>query len=183
MSETLVQPAAAPAILEQTPEFVLPADGAAVDAAYATFEWTAAVTASGYRFQVSEGPDFQNLVVDASVGDTTSLTLFETFRPDGIIRFARVQVLNVDGGGAFSKAVRFRPLSDVEVERERASQRSRLRKVEAVRAPVLRIDSGDAKMQVELPPFRTGTTSAGLAAVFTGVILLSLVMLLAIMLL
>ncbi len=90
------------------PSLVSPADNAANIPAPPTLVWNSALTATGYRLQVSSNSSFTALVVDDStITDTTKqvggLTSQSTY-------YWRVRTLSVAGGSAFSASRSFSTL-------------------------------------------------------------------------
>lgn len=161
-----------------SPAIVVPSEGASVDAAYATFEWEPVPGADNYSFQASEDADFTEVIVDASVGDATSLTLFEAFPPDGRERYARVEALDGVFRVSMSDVRAFRPVTDTELESERMPKKPAVRRApvtrmkQATEAAPAGIESEETSMDAE-EPWRTGTTSIGLV---WGVIVLMVAM-------
>ena len=87
------------------PSLVLPADNATNLPAPPTLVWNSALTATGYRLQISSNSSFTALVVDDStITDTTKqvngLTSQSTY-------YWRVRTLSVAGGSAFSASRSF----------------------------------------------------------------------------
>ena len=90
------------------PSLVLPADNAANIPAPPTLVWNSALTATGYRLQVSSNSSFTALVVDDSTITDTSKQV------NGLMSqstyYWRVRTLSVAGGSAFSTSRSFSTL-------------------------------------------------------------------------
>lgn len=154
--ERAVDPSQQAAIIE-------PREGDPVDANYATFSWLPVPSADGYVFQVARDETFTDFVVDVAVGDATSLTLFETFRPDGNPRYARVAATIGASELPYSEVVMFRPLDDVQYDKSTSRPARRVAPV-AQRPTPPRVDSPSSAEEPSIVvPYRTATTSSGLA--------------------
>lgn len=160
---------------------VVPGNGAAVDAAYATFEWQPVDHADGYRFEVAEDVAFTRIVVDAAVGAATSLTLFEAFPADGRQRFARVKALDGARTTVTSATIGFRPVTDAQLEHERMPAKPVARRAPVTLAPapphVKRAVDTDAVIE----PWREARTTRMDVIASMGLILLMIAIFAAIM--
>lgn len=148
---------------------VKPVDGASVDAAYATFEWKRVEGADGYRFELAEDETFAHVTVDASVGETTSLTLFESVPADGRLRYARVKALESGRTIAVSATTTFRPVNSTDIHQELRPNAI------AARSTSTSFQGEPPVVDVHTAPWRTASTSAVDVAVIMGVMILTLV--------
>ncbi len=161
-------------VTEVTPQvsaphlIVKPENGASVNAAYATFEWKQLKGADGYRFELAEDATFSNITVDASVGETTSLTLFESIPADGRLRYARVKALENGQTIAISATTTFRPVSGAAVE-----EVNRPTSLDSQWGSTP-FKSEPALPDVETAPWKSSMTSVTEVSIIMGVMILTL---------
>jgi hypothetical protein len=73
-----------------SPSLLAPSDAMSVDGSEVTFVWTSVEGSETYRLQVAATARFQDLVVDADVGDETAVTVGNQLPTDGETFFWRV---------------------------------------------------------------------------------------------
>ncbi len=105
--------------VDAPPVPIRPIAGDRVEANGATLTWEGVPEAAGYRVQVAPTDAFDEPLVDLTVDQTTTLTLFEELPDEQNRLFWRVQVLFPGATeGAWSDIVRFETTSDLDEDFE-----------------------------------------------------------------
>lgn len=133
------------------PAPVAPLDGAPADGSAAFFQWEGVPGATTYAVQVADDTRFQNLRFDASVGDTTSLTLYSALPENGATFYWRLRAGDRAGWSPWSVPCAFTAATTDAVARYEAVRDAEAR-TEAEPAPPDEAAGGIA-------PYLTGTTS------------------------
>lgn len=94
--------------VEAPPVPIRPIAGDTVDAEGVTLTWEGVPEASGYRVQVASSDSFEDPIVDLTVDQTTTLTLFDELPGEQDRLYWRVQVLFANAAaGSWSDIVQF----------------------------------------------------------------------------
>ena len=102
-------------LVDAPPVPIRPVRGDAVDTEAASLIWEGVPEASGYRVQVASAPDFKEPLIDLTLDQTTTLTLFDELPPERQSLYWRVRTLFPnDTEGPWSEVNRFGTDPDVE---------------------------------------------------------------------
>lgn len=139
---------------------------ARLDGTAAPLAWQPLPEAQEYHVQVASTPRFDALLFDETVGDSTSVTLYELLPADGTRLHWRVRARTPQGWTPFSPSAVVVAVNDEEAE---AWQREHAER-QATREDAAREDQLPPAAVTTLP-YRTETTSATQAALFLVLIL------------
>jgi hypothetical protein len=154
-------------------KLIAPTAEAEADASAATFTWAAPVFAEVYRLQIARDEAFVDLVFDADIPKTNSITLFDTLRPRDEAYFWRIRP-RVGADSGWSATARFRAVSEPRAAVAPASSVTARQAMPPLRATVRPAAPSSAE---PAPPYLTETTPAGLSA---AVVLIAIGMLIGI---
>jgi hypothetical protein len=163
------------------PSIVEPRPDAPVDANYATFSWDSVPFVDGYILEIARDAEFTEIIVDVAVGDATTLTLFETFLPDGNPRYARVSAVSAAAESAYSEVIAFVPVTDAEFDR--ASTQPKQRPLVKARPAQAKPQAVPVSAEAVMPPWMNAHTSTAWAVTFVGAVMAGFAMLILIALL
>ncbi|MFB6248991.1 MAG: DNA-binding protein [Salinibacter sp.] len=162
--------AAAQFLVDAPPVPIRPVQGDAVDAEAATFTWEGVPEASGYRVQVSPSPAFDASIVDLTLDQTTTLTLFGELPQQTEVLHWRVRALFPnDTEGPWSEIGTFGTDPDVESAMPVVAEPQADDGPEAPGEPAPSAD----RSAVAAGPARTARTSSTAALVAIGVLVVS----------
>jgi len=156
------------------PQPVAPVDGQIVHADAVPFKWEGSAGSAPYVFQISEDPEFDEVIATITAGDATALTLYDTLRVDDVAdRYWRVR----SEKGAWSAPGHFRAASTDHVQGLIAERDERAR--EASREAFERHLAQEERVPVAVP--EDSGVSDRMTAVVLGVIVISFLVLLVIL--
>jgi len=102
-------------LVDAPPVPIRPVRGDAVDTEAATLTWEGVPEAGGYRVQVASAPDFAEALIDLTLDQTTTLTLFDELPSERQSLYWRVRALFPnDTEGPWSEINRFGTDPDIE---------------------------------------------------------------------
>ena len=161
---------AASFLVDAPPVPIRPIQGDAVDAEAVTFTWEGVPEASGYHVQVGVSPDDDDPIVDLTLDQTTTLTLFEELpqRADGLYWRVRGLFPN-DTAGPWSDTGEFGTDPDVEPDVAAVAERQADDPPEARDEPASSVE----RSAVASGPARTARTSGAAALIAIGLLVVS----------
>lgn len=139
------------ASIPEVPTPLSPVGGDVVDGSYVEFLWTGVAGATDYWLQVASDSRFEDLWFDASVGDTTSLTLYDHLPERGEPVYWRIRSRSSKGWQPWCEALQVTALGDQEVSVADQTQ-----------------DGGDATRQPERSPYAPRVIAPSLGALVEG---------------
>lgn len=104
------------------PDLVAPADAVVAHGRNVTFAWEVSSGADRYRLQIAETARFDDLVVDANVGNETAVTVGNQLPTDGETFFWRVRAGSEEGWSAPSSVESFIASTEEEAEHDLLSE-------------------------------------------------------------
>ena len=110
-----------PQLDTSVPQLATPLDGELTDGMATTFEWEQADEAQGYYLQIAEDVGFSDIVLEAAIGDTNTLTIYDALPLDGPEMSWRVGALG-DTDTRWSSSSTFSAVSNL-AERVRQTAR------------------------------------------------------------
>jgi hypothetical protein len=153
-------------LVDAPPVTIYPIENDTVDAAAPSFTWEAVPEASGYRLQVARNESFDDPIVNLTVDQTTSLTLFDVLPEEQAALHWRICALFPnDTEGPWSGTVRFAADPEAEADTDLAAE-----------GEVARAESESPSMErspVAAGPARHSHTSSAMALAFIGILLVS----------
>lgn len=163
------------------PEPSTPIDDALVDGAAVTLLWHPVPGASAYGVQAADDAAFQHLRLDTSVGESLSVTVYETFPTNGARFFWRVRGLADGAEGPYSEPASFRAVTDEEVEVQRAEDAAQV--AQSIRRQTTAQAKSSAEVAEDAAPHLTSMTTAAEAAAFIFMLLATTALLIILLLL
>lgn len=153
----------------QAPRLISPKSDAPVDAQAPTFEWDGG---DGSRFviQISKDREFDEVVANVPTGSSTSISLFDLFRPDGNQYFWRV----TSDTGHSSEIQSFVAAPYEVVSQAQEAEAARATKKVMAAAGVSTASTVEVLDEL---PFRVGTTSRTEASIVMFIMAVSFILL------
>lgn len=146
--------------VDAPPVPIRPITGDAVEVDGVTLTWEGVPEAAGYRVQVAPSEAFDEPVVDLTLDQTTTLTLFDALPADQERFYWRVQVLFAGAtAGAWSESVQFEATPDAGDDFEPEGGDDAASSIE--------------RSAVAAGPAREAHTSSAMAVTFIGVLIIS----------
>lgn len=160
---------AAQFLVDAPPVPIRPIQGDAVDAEAATLTWEGVPEASGYRVQIGASPDVGDPIVDLTLDQTTTLTLFEELPQQRDALYWRARALFPNGTeGPWSETVKFGTDPDVEPDVPVVAEQPE----DAPEAPDEPASSVE-RSAVAAGPAQTARTSSTMAIAAIGLLVVS----------
>ncbi|PEN13584.1 hypothetical protein CRI94_09765 [Longibacter salinarum] len=103
------------------PEPETPVAGTEVNAHTSEFTWTAVSDATEYELQIAPTADFAEPFFDSSVGDTTTISVYDAIPENGSTCYWRVRAITDAGAGDWSGVANFVAARDTVVEQRTES--------------------------------------------------------------
>ncbi len=154
-------------LVDAPPVPIYPIHGDVVDTDAPAFTWEAVPEASGYRVQVASDEGFDDIIIDLTVDQTTSLTLFGRLPDEAVSRHWRVCALFPnDTEGPWSESVQFETDPEAAADTDFASEGD-VAGTEEDESPSVE------RSPVAAGPARTSQTSGAMALAFIAVLLVS----------
>jgi len=140
------------------PQPTHPTDGAPVDGRSATFEWASLTGADGYEVQVAPTRNFEQIVANVPVRNTTMLTIYAMLPEDGSTFYWRVRGIRQNGSLTdWSDPATFDAATDEDVLDFEAEQ-ERLAEAEAEQRVIERAETAAARAEAESPVLTAQTS-------------------------
>ena len=153
-------------LVDAPPVPIFPIENDTVDAAAPSFTWEAVPEASGYRLQVAPEETFDDRIVNLTVDQTTSLTVFDLLPEEQTALHWRVCALFPnDTEGPWSETVQFKLDPDAGADTDLATEGEVAE--EKTDSPSME------RSPVAAGPARESHTSSAMVLAFIGVLLVS----------
>lgn len=114
---------------------VTPVAGAEIEARTAEFTWTRVPNATEYDLQIGAEADFSETYFDASVGNNTTLSVYDVLPEDGSTCYWRVRAVTDEGPAPWSGVAHFIASPDPVVEQANESAQRSAASADAVPQP------------------------------------------------
>ncbi len=150
-----------------TLELLTPVAGAPADCTATEFRWHA-TSDTAYRLQVAADEMFERIMIDAEVGKTDSVTLFNVFQPNHNTLYWRV---GNNKGSTWSSGESFETVTDVEASRARAELVSH---AATLASESTAVPNADPASNAAVPMYMYQTTSKSSLTVGLTIILVTI---------